>query len=172
MLTRCYNKKSVTYSFYGGAGVTVSKEWRDDFMNFWNDMQGTYFEGASIDRIDNSKGYSKENCRWVSMSEQNKNKSSVKIYEYGGESMNASDWDRKLGLKRGTVRSRIKNLGWDIKKAVTTKKKTYNQIYLDKERDMYRIQIKENGKTKLLGRYKTKREAKEARKAFDIQSLR
>lgn len=167
MLTRCYNEKSKSYAYYGKLGIKVSKEWREDFLNFWDDMKNTYFDGATIDRIDSKKDYSKENCRWVSMSEQNKNKSSVPLYSFGGETLNASDWDRKLGLKKGTVRNRIKKLGWDIAKAVTTKKKTYNQIYFDKARKVYKIQIKKYGKIMFFGRYKTKREATIARMAIN-----
>jgi len=55
---RCYNKNDKAYTRYGGAGVKMSKEWKNSFKTFWRDMEDGYFKGAQIDRIDNSKGYS------------------------------------------------------------------------------------------------------------------
>lgn len=82
-------------------------------------MSPTYFKGASLDRIDNYKGYSKDNCRWVTMAEQAKNKRTVKLYTLNGLTLNASDWERKLGLKEGTVRARILIYKWPIEVALT-----------------------------------------------------
>lgn len=72
---RCFNQNNKAYKHYGGRGITVCDEWRDNFQAFYDwAMANGYQEGLSIDRIDNNKGYSPENCRWVTMSEQNKNK--------------------------------------------------------------------------------------------------
>lgn len=106
IMRRCYNKNEKCYSRYGGKGILVSKSWKN-FVNFWNDMESTYFDKCSIDRINNNKGYSKENCRWVKLSEQSKNRRNVILYEHNGEKLSASDWDRKLGLKIGSVKMRI-----------------------------------------------------------------
>jgi hypothetical protein len=64
MLHRCYNPNNKRYSDWGGRGINVCNEWHD-VKNFIVDMYPTYKEGLSLDRIDNDKGYSKENCRWV-----------------------------------------------------------------------------------------------------------
>lgn len=74
VLYRCYNVKGNRYKYYGGRGIKVCKRWHD-FRNFYKDM-GQPPEGLSLDRIDNNKGYSKENCRWATMAEQSKNKRS------------------------------------------------------------------------------------------------
>ena len=80
MKTRCYNKNSPDYKNYGAKGVAICDIWLKDFTSFykWAYANG-YDENAkkmkcTIDRIDNYKGYSPENCRWVDVATQNRNK--------------------------------------------------------------------------------------------------
>ena len=81
MIQRCTNKNFSFYQHYGGRGITVCQEWKENFINFFNDM-GEKPKKLSLDRIDNNKGYFKENCRWVTMKTQNRNRrDSVKIGE-------------------------------------------------------------------------------------------
>ena len=72
MIGRCYHKTNASYKNYGARGITVCQEWLDDFANFLRDM-GNKPEGHTLDRIDNDKGYSKDNCRWATWSEQIRN---------------------------------------------------------------------------------------------------
>lgn len=74
MIDRCYNKNNKRYYRYGGRGITVSNRWLESFDNFYDDMGGRPFKGAQLDRVDNDKGYSPENCRWVSSFENNMNR--------------------------------------------------------------------------------------------------
>lgn len=74
---RCNNENCADYKYYGGRGITVCPEW-DSFENFLRDM-GTKPSGMSIDRIDNDKGYSPENCRWATTTEQNRNSRKAKL---------------------------------------------------------------------------------------------
>lgn len=72
MIGRCTNKKHKHFKNYGGRGISVSAEWRES-KNFIKDMSPRP-EGMHLDRIDNNKGYSKENCHWVTRLQNNKNK--------------------------------------------------------------------------------------------------
>lgn len=82
--TRCYNPKTHNYHRYGGRGITVCDEWINDFQAFYDwAIANGYDENApymkcTIDRIDNDKGYSPDNCRWVDAKTQNNNKSNSK----------------------------------------------------------------------------------------------
>ncbi len=67
MLSSCYNQKVRIFKYYGGRGITVCDEWKD-FINFYNDM-GERPPTLELDRIDNEKGYSKDNCRWATRKE-------------------------------------------------------------------------------------------------------
>lgn len=64
MHQRCTNPKNKKYHIYGGKGITVCDEWKT-FEGFWKDNKDLYQDGLTIDRIDSSKGYNKENVRWI-----------------------------------------------------------------------------------------------------------
>jgi hypothetical protein len=74
MLNRCYNKNNVVFNNYGGRGISVCDEWKNDFMTFYNwAMVNGYSDNLEIDRIDNEGNYCPENCRWVTRSENMQN---------------------------------------------------------------------------------------------------
>lgn len=73
MIRRCYDEDHPQYKDYGGRGITVCVEWRASFETFRRDM-GKRPNGHSIDRRDNNKGYSKDNCRWTTRKVQNFNR--------------------------------------------------------------------------------------------------
>ena len=70
---RCNNPNSTQYQWYGGKGIKMCDSW-NDFANFYADMAPSYQEGLTIDRINNDKDYCPENCRWVTKSENSRNK--------------------------------------------------------------------------------------------------
>jgi len=80
MIQRCYNPRNKKYALYGARGIGVCSEWRQNFQAFYDwAVQNRYpvgdkRQGLSIDRLDNDKDYSPENCRWASYSEQNANR--------------------------------------------------------------------------------------------------
>lgn len=74
MLGRCYNQNNKFYNYYGGRGITVCEEWKglNGFSQFLKDM-GKRPKDKTLDRTDNSKGYSADNCRWATRSQQQNN---------------------------------------------------------------------------------------------------
>jgi len=115
--TRCTNKKSEHYMDYGGRGIAVCERWIK-FENFLEDMGRRPSTSHSIDRIDNSKGYSKDNCKWSTKKEQSSNTRNNVIVNMDGKNMILKDACDLLGLQYNTVRARIKKLGWSTERAL------------------------------------------------------
>lgn len=113
--TRCLNKKSPAYKTYGAVGITMCKRWLK-FENFYKDM-GEKPTNMTIDRIDNSKGYCKKNCRWATMQTQQNNRTNNKNYTINGVTKTMAEWVREYGRNKNTVKARLRN-GWTIEKAL------------------------------------------------------
>lgn len=109
MLQRCTNPAAPKFSRYGAVGVTVCREWYY-FENFLSDM-GERPEGKTLDRLDGSRGYSKDNCVWATPLEQSSHLKNNVVISYLGENYHFSGLARKLGLHWTTLRFRVKN-GW------------------------------------------------------------
>lgn len=95
--------------------IKMQDSW-NSFENFLLDM-GERPEGMTLDRIDNEKGYYKENCRWATQAQQNRNRSTNVILTFDGKSMCATDWASEIGIHRDTIRRRIKR-GLPIEKVL------------------------------------------------------
>lgn len=123
MRARCYNKNNDAYENYGGRGITVCERWigKDGFFNFLNDMGERPSDGHSIDRIDNEKGYSPENCKWATKAEQLNNKRNNRKVLICGEEMTATQAAKKYGVSPAMVLSRLRQ-GWPIEEALNTPK--------------------------------------------------
>lgn len=96
MKYRCDTPTAYAYPAYGGSGITYDPAWKS-FEKFFEDM-GSRPEGSSIDRIDSSKGYSKENCKWSTRKEQNMNRKGVVILSHNGVSDSMWGWHKTLKL--------------------------------------------------------------------------
>ena len=129
MKGRCHNKKHPRYKEWGGKGITVCDEWLYDFERFYSDMGPRPSPSHSLDRIDGSMGYSKENCRWATKKEQSENRPSwVNEIEFNGKKMTITEWAKVVGISRKSLYGRIES-GWSIEEALTTKK-----LYSKRER--------------------------------------
>lgn len=97
-------------------GVEVCDRW-SDFIEFYKDM-GDRPDGMSLDRIDGSKGYAPDNCRWATKSEQAINRKTTVFLEHNGRKMCISDWAKETGIKKRTISARIQS-GWTVEKALS-----------------------------------------------------
>lgn len=107
MIARCSSRSAgKSRRLYYEKGIRVCDRWKK-FANFYEDM-GDPPDSMSIDRIDGSKGYFKDNCRWATPKQQANNMSSNHIIEYAGKSQTVSQWADELGLKPNTLLYRIR----------------------------------------------------------------
>ncbi len=121
MKDRCLNINNVNFKYYGGRGITVCDKWKNSFITFYNDMGPKPSKDHSLDRIDNNKGYSKNNCRWATKLEQVQNRNSIKYITYNKMTLNLKDWSRFITKNKNTslVYGRVYN-GWSNIEAVST----------------------------------------------------
>jgi hypothetical protein len=117
MRHRCFNKTNPAYKDYGGRGISVDPTW-DSFDVFLRDM-GARPEGATLERKDNSLGYSKDNCVWASRQEQSINRRNTRWVTYAGKTQHLAAWSRELGIRQDTLTYRL-NHGWSVERAFET----------------------------------------------------
>lgn len=109
MKGRCLNKNNPDYMDYGGRGITICEEWKKDFSKFkeWA-MENGYSDKLSIDRIDNNKGYSPDNCRWADDKTQaNNRRSNIKV-TIGTETKSLKQWCEMYGLDYSHIHYLVK----------------------------------------------------------------
>lgn len=104
---RCYNPHDIRYDRYGGRGITVIDEWRNDFSAFYEwSLKNGYADNLTIDRIDNDKGYSPDNCRWSTMKEQSRNRSTNINIRIGNATKTLTEWCEIFSVDSKTVFAR------------------------------------------------------------------
>jgi hypothetical protein len=114
---RCRNPNNKKFRLYGAVGITLCERW-EHFPNFIADLDDTYFEGATLDRKDGTKGYSPDNCRWATPLIQNNNKKTNRVLTYKERSMTMAQWAREIGAPYVALRARFK-LGWSVERALS-----------------------------------------------------
>lgn len=125
MRNRCYNKKHNRWVNYGGKGIEVCNEWKDDFIVFYDwGIKNGWDLGLSIDRIDNDKNYCPDNCKFSTIKEQNRNRTSNLRLTIDGVTKILIEWSEISGTNPQTIRKRLKN-GWSDKEAVFSPVKKY-----------------------------------------------
>lgn len=121
MKERCYLKNFHGYFNYGGRGITMCDEWKNDFITFrdWAISNG-YKDGLTIERIDVNGNYCPENCRWITMKEQQRNKRNTFYVTYKGVTKPLVEWSEVLNISYYTLRERLVGMDWSIEKTLTT----------------------------------------------------
>ena len=119
MKNRCKGTAKRSKGNYHDRGITYCKEW-DTFEAFYNwALSHGYRDDLTLDRIDNDKGYSPDNCRWATRGEQNNNTRQNHSITYRGETHTMRQWADILGINYKTLKSRIDCYHWSIEDAFT-----------------------------------------------------
>lgn len=116
MKARCLSPKNRSYQYYGARGISVCERWLV-FENFIDDMGEAGF-GMSIERRDNDKGYSPDNCYWLPKAKQVRNRNVSKWITYEGETLLQSEWARRIGIDVNALKRRLRK--WPLELAMTT----------------------------------------------------
>jgi hypothetical protein len=117
MIARCHRvNDSEHYARYGARGITVCDRWRYSFENFLADM-GVRPDGLSIERVDNDKGYSPENCVWATKVEQQRNRRSCRDISVNGVTKKVHKWAEETGMTSKQIGDRLR-AGWTPEDAV------------------------------------------------------
>lgn len=157
MLSRCGNPNKPDYQYYGARGIEVCDEWKE-YSTFqqWAANNG-YEDNLTLDREDGNKNYCPENCRWVTIKEQQNNKRNNHRIEFNGENHTISEWADILNIDRGIIKDRLR-AGWSISDALTTPVKFQsNGITFNGETHSWRewAEITGISYNTLIGRYYT-----------------
>ena len=120
MKDRCCNDKCVSFNNYGGRGINICDEWLEDVNKFlkWS-LNNGYKNTLTIERIDNNKGYSPDNCRWATKTEQHNNTRANVFVNIGGVTKTIADWCKVYGIRSPVVYARIYK-GWSYVEAFKT----------------------------------------------------
>jgi hypothetical protein len=116
--TRCYNPNTPYYDLYGGRGIKMADEWREDFSAFLGHVGLRPSTRHSIDRIDNAGHYVPGNVQWATPRQQINNRRTTIRLTLHGETLPLADWSRRLGIKEVTIKARLAR-GWPIPLALS-----------------------------------------------------
>ena len=114
MMSRCYKEYNLRYKDYGGKGIDVDPEWIRSPWKFqkWAYENG-YQDGLTIDRIDSSRGYYPDNCRWVTLSENSKWRSDSHYISVNGKVNTNKGWSEELGMGQSTIGRYFRKYGYE-----------------------------------------------------------
>jgi len=121
MKIRCYSKKNKDYEKYGGRGILMSLGWYESYDEFYEwSVNNGYKENLSIDRKENSKGYTPNNCRWVDKWTQTNNRDITLTMTYQGMTRNLYWWSDQIGVSYDTLVKRKQRYKWCDAKCIET----------------------------------------------------
>lgn len=129
MIDRCTRPKAASWKNYGGRGIRVCEQWRD-FSVFFKDMSPTWKPGLTLERVNNSLGYCRENCEWKTAEEQSRNtRTSIRV-TVGLITKTCVEWSMDLGAPRPTVARRLRS-GWAPERAATQPFKPLHRLEVE-----------------------------------------
>jgi len=131
MISRCHDMEDPGYIDYGKRGIKVCDRWRYSYHNFLSDMGRRPEDKSSLDRINNDKGYSPENCRWADWFEQANNRRDTIHVTIDGISKSVSQWCALYNLKISSVFDRINKRNWTPEEAITIPMLRHRQVKID-----------------------------------------
>lgn len=130
---RCLNTNCKSYKNYGGRGISICGQWVDNFHLFYKwAMNAGYKPGLTIERVNNDKSYCPENCTFIPLSKQSKNRRNLNFITFKDRTKTISSWAREIGISRESLRDRFKN-GWGIEEALTTPKLNHRRLHHGKQ---------------------------------------
>lgn len=177
MMNRCYRPDNNQYHNYGGRGITVCEEWKNNFEVFakWA-LNNGWQAGLTIDRKNNNEGYYPENCRWATQQEQANNKTNNHLLTVFGETKTIANWARDSRAKAGyqSILERIIKLGWSAEDAITTPTREFDRsnasgscgVSYVNTTGRWKAYINIKGQRIHIGHYATKEEAISARSDY------
>lgn len=119
MKSRCNDPRNTEYQHYGGRGISVCESWNNSFSNFLSDMGEPPTASHTLDRRDFNGNYCKDNCRWATRTEQNRNTRRNLYLTLNGETKTAAEWAEITGICAATIGQRKKR-GWSDEDTLTT----------------------------------------------------
>ena len=114
---RCYLETNKDFHNYGARGIEMCPEWIGSFERFLFDMGRAPTALHSIDRINNSGNYTKENCRWSQPKPQARNRRTNVFVEHNGKTQCVLDWSLEIGIPRWSISRRLED-GWSMQKII------------------------------------------------------
>lgn len=136
IINRCYDRNNPNYHNYGGRGIVMCEDWKNDFKTFYDWAYANGYKEEllqngknkwTIDRIDVNGNYEPSNCRWATWEQQANNKRQTVYLTYKGKTLTQRQWAKKLGLDDCDIYWRLKN-GWSISEVLSVPKKYGNRI--------------------------------------------
>jgi hypothetical protein len=132
MKRRCDNPNAQNYYLYGGRGIKYEERWKR-FESFLEDMGDKPGRDFSLERKDNSLGYSKDNCVWATKEQQANNKRNNRFIEHNGEVKTLSQWAKQAGISTRTLFARLNTQKWPMERAISEgafigKNQTYRDL--------------------------------------------
>lgn len=126
MKRRCGNPSREYYKYYGAEGKFVCEEWLHDFQAFYDwAMANGYSADLTLDRINGTKEYSPDNCRWATQKVQQNNRRNNRLITYNGKTQTIAQWAGETNMDRSTLRRRLIR-GWSVEKTLTTPTRKLN----------------------------------------------